>query len=272
MDNRPIGVFDSGLGGLTTVRRLMQTLPGEDIIYLGDTGRVPYGSRSKETITRYAIQDAAFLRQFDIKTLVIACGTVSTTAIDTLREKNRDFPIYGVVEATVADAAAATGNKKIGAIGTQATINSMAYKTGLEALIKDVQYRGKACPLFVPLVENGRTEPGDIVVETVVAEYLEEFKAWGADTLILGCTHYPLLERVIGQYMGSGVKLIDSGASTAEYVASQLRDMDMLGDAHRSPEYRYYVTDSTEGFKSLASMFLKTDHLGTVSQVSLEGF
>ena len=136
--------------------------------------------------------------------------------------------IYGVVDATVQAAAAATKNGKIGAIGTVATIKSSAYEKGLQRILPGVQYRGKACPLFVPLVENGRTEPGDIVIETVAAEYLEEFRQWGADTLILGCTHYPLLDRVIGNYMGSGVALIDAGAATAEYVAGELARMDRL--------------------------------------------
>ena len=271
MDNRPIGVFDSGLGGLTTVRRLMQVLPNENVIYLGDTGRVPYGSRSKDTIIRYAMQDAAFLKQFDIKTLVVACGTVSTTALQQLRESS-DIPIYGVVSATVRAAAAATKNGKIGAIGTMATIRSNAYKDMLEKIVPGVQYRGKACPLFVPLVENSRTEPGDIVIETVAAEYLEEFKSWGADTLILGCTHYPLLSRVIGNYMGSEVSLIDAGAATAEFVAEKLRQTDMLAQNTQKAEYRYYVTDSTEGFVNLASLFLKTHHLGTVEQVSLDNY
>ena len=272
MDNRPIGVFDSGLGGLTTVRRLMQVLPNEDIIYLGDTGRVPYGSRSRDTIIRYAMQDAAFLRQFDVKALVIACGTVSTTSMEALRSGNGELPIYGVVDATVQAAAAATKNGKIGAIGTVATIKSSAYEKGLQRILPGVQYRGKACPLFVPLVENGRMEPGDIVIETVAAEYLEEFRQWGADTLILGCTHYPLLDRVIGNYMGSGVALIDAGAATAEYVAGELARMDRLSGKHAAPAYRYYVTDSTENFTALASLFLKTDHLGPVSQVSLESY
>jgi glutamate racemase len=271
MDNRPIGVFDSGLGGLTTVRRLIQVLPHEDVIYLGDTGRVPYGSRSKDTIIRYAMQDAAFLKQFDIKTLVVACGTVSTTALQQLRDSSQ-IPVYGVVDATVSAAAAATKNGKIGAIGTMATIRSNVYKSRLEQLLPDVQYRGKACPLFVPLVENGRTKPGDVVIETVAAEYLEEFKQWGADTLILGCTHYPLLSDVIGNFMGSGVTLIDAGAATAEFVAAKLRQGDMLADSKSPAEYKYYVTDSTEGFVNLASMFLQTDHLGAVEQVSLDNF
>ena len=271
MDNRAIGVFDSGLGGLTTVRRLSQVLPREKIIYLGDTGRVPYGSRSRDTIIRYALQDAAFLRQFDIKALVIACGTVSTTAMDELREMHGDLPIFGVVEATVRAASQATRNGRVGAIGTVATIRSGAYERGLRRLMPDVEYLGKACPLFVPLVENGRIHPGDIVIEPVCAEYLQQFRDWGADTLILGCTHYPLLSEVIGRFMGPDVRLIDAGASVAEHVAGELSRTQMLSGEDAGPECRFYVTDSTENFQNLAGPFLGTDRTEFVRQVSLEG-
>ena len=163
MDSRPIGVFDSGLGGLTTVRELCRLLPGEDIVYFGDTGRVPYGSRSKETIIRYARQDVAFLRTFDLKLIVIACGTVSTTALDILANEN-PIPVLGVVAPAAAAAAETTQNGRIGLIGTQASIRSGAYEALIRKADPAAQVTAQACPLFVPLVENGRFRPGDIVI------------------------------------------------------------------------------------------------------------
>ena len=192
MDQRPIGVFDSGLGGLTAVRELCRLLPGEDVVYFGDTGRVPYGSRSRETIIKYARQDVAFLRTFDLKAILIACGTVSTTALDVLSAEN-PIPVMGVVEPAARAAARLTRSGNIGLIGTQTSVRSGAYERAIQAENPAVRVIGQPCPLFVPLVENGRFRPGDIVIETVAAEYLAPLKAAGVDTLVLGCTHYPLL-------------------------------------------------------------------------------
>ena len=268
MDNRPIGVFDSGLGGLTAVRELQRLLPAEDIIYFGDTGRVPYGGRSRETIIRYARQDVAFLRTFDLKAIVIACGTVSTTALDVLAEEN-DIPVWGVVEPAAAAAAAATRNGKVGLIGTQATIRSGAYERRIARGAPQIRVMAAACPLFVPLVENGRFRRGDIVAETVVGEYLEPFRAAGVDTLVLGCTHYPLLAELIGDFMGPEVALIDVGRTCADAVAGRLVDMDALSAAGRTGESRYYVSDSAEDFSRLASVFLRRDVEEAVTQVEI---
>ena len=268
MDSRPIGVFDSGLGGITAVKKLMEVLPGEDIIYLGDTGRVPYGSRSRETIIKYARQDMNFLQGFSIKAIVIACGTVSTTALDEIAGFY-DVPIFGVVESSVQSALNATQNGKIGVIGTQATIGSGMYKRKLTERAPEVQVFEKACPLFVPLVENGRVFKGDIVLETVAEEYLSELKEQGIDTLIMGCTHYPLIKDVISAFMGDGVSLVDSGAVTAKYVAEELERLSLLSLARKVGVQKYYVTDSTEGFAKIASMFLETDVRGEVEQVAL---
>ena len=194
MDNRPIGVFDSGLGGLTAVKALRRLLPGEDLIYFGDTARVPYGGRSRETLLKYARQDIAFLRSFDLKAVLIACGTVTSTSLDTLRKDN-DLPVLGVVEPSCREALAATNNKKIGMIATLASARSGAYERTLKGLDADVQVVSQPCPLFVPLVENGRFRQGDVVIETVAREYLTPLMEAGVDTLILGCTHYPLAER-----------------------------------------------------------------------------
>ena len=268
MDTRPIGVFDSGLGGLTALRELARLMPQEDLVYFGDTGRVPYGSRSKETIIKYAQQDVAFLSTFDPKAIVIACGTVSTTALDTLRQQYA-VPLYGVVEPAARAAAQRTKNGKVGLIGTQATIRSGAYERALDALRPGTQVTARACPLFVPLVENGRFHPGDIVVETVVKEYLEEVKAQEVDTLMLGCTHYPLLREVIGACMGPEVELVDVGAECARWVMGQLSGRDQLAPQDRKGSHRYFVSDSTGDFAALASMFLGEDVTGDVEQIDI---
>ena len=225
MDRRPIGVFDSGMGGLTAVRELIHLMPEEDIVYFGDTGRVPYGSRSRDTIIKYARQDVAFLNTFDLKAVVIACGTVSTTALEVLEQEN-PIPVLGVVRPAVAEAVAATRSGKIGLIGTQATIRTGAYEKYIAKLLPDAQVTARACPLFVPLVENGRFRPGDRVAEMVAEEYLTPLKEAGVDTLVLGCTHYPLLSQVIGNFMGPDVKLINTGAACARQVAAMLKKRD----------------------------------------------
>lgn len=251
MNQRPIGVFDSGLGGLTVVRELQRMLPGENIIYFGDTGRVPYGGRSKDTIVRYARQDVAFLRTFSPKAIIIACGTVSTTALTELQSES-DVPVWGVVGPAVVAAAAATRNQKVGLIGTQATIRSGAYERLLAQDSPGAEVLSLACPLFVPLVENGRFQPGDPVVELVVAEYLAPLREAGVDTLILGCTHYPLLTTVIANYMGPHVQLINVGEQCARMLSMRMgaTPSDQVGHS------RYYVSDSVEDFSGLATTFL----------------
>ncbi len=268
MDPRPIGVFDSGLGGLTTVRELRRLLPGEDIVYFGDTGRVPYGSRSRETIIRYARQDVAFLRTFDLKLIVIACGTVSTTAMEVLAREN-PIPVLGVV-APAADAAArATRSGKIGLIGTQASIRSGAYEALIHARDPMAQVISQPCPLFVPLVENGRFRPGDVVIETVVSEYLAPLKRRGVDTLVLGCTHYPLLEEVISNFMGPDVTLVNAGAEGARAAAERLTFEGALSNRTEGGGCRYFVSDRQEDFSRLASIFLGWDVTGQVGQVDI---
>lgn len=271
MDNRPIGIFDSGLGGLTAVRELERILPGEELVYFGDTGRVPYGSRSPETILKYAQQDVAFLRQFDLKAIVIACGTVSTTSLDRLAAEN-PLPIRGVVGPAAKAAVAATKNHRIGLIGTAATIRSGAYERAMAALDPAVRVTAQACPLFVPLVENGRTEPGDVVIEQVCADYLTPVKAAGVDTLILGCTHYPLLAQVIGACMGPGVTLIDVGAACARQVAEELAKDGRLAPAGEAGTSRYYVSDTVENFAALASRFLGRQVGTQVERVDIDKY
>ena len=271
MDTRPIGVFDSGMGGLTAVRQMIRLLPGEDIVYFGDTGRVPYGGRSVETIVRYARQDVAFLRSFDLKAIVIACGTVSTTALHLLKGENT-IPILGVVQPAASAAAKATESGNIGVIGTKATIRSGAYEASIRALLPTARLTAKACPLLVPLVEDGRVRRGDPVTERVVEEYLSSVKAAGVDTLVLGCTHYPLLWDVISDYMGAGVTLIDTGEQAALAAAALLGEQGRLNDPTRTGERRYYASDSAEDFAATASLYLGADISGLVERVAIENF
>jgi len=271
MDNRPIGVFDTGLGGLTAVKELLQSMPGEDLIYFGDTGRVPYGTRSRETILRYAQQDVRFMRSFDIKALVIACGTVSANALDEL-VGSFDMPIIGVVRPAASRAARLTKNRKIGVIGTSATIKSGAYERLLREYAPDAAVYSQACPLLVPLVENGRFERGDRVAELVAAEYLAPLRAAGVDTLILGCTHYPLLTDIIADIMGGDVALVNSGAESAGYVRSVLSMTEKLSCFGRPGTCRYFVSDSVEDFSRYASMYLERGIEGSVEYVDIERF
>ena len=271
MDTRPIGVFDSGLGGLTALRELAALLPGEDLLYFGDTGRVPYGGRSRDTLVKYARQDAAFLRSFNPKAIVIACGTVSTTALDVLRAEN-DIPVFGVVEPAAQAAAHVTRNGRVGLIGTRASIRSGAYERTLDALRPGVEVTARACPLLVPLVENGRFRPGDPVVETVVGEYLAPIQAAGVDALILGCTHYPLVKEIIGARMGPEVTLVDVGEQCARWVKKQLELDGLRNGRPGAGRQRYYVSDSTEDFSDLASIFLGEDVHGEVEQIDITAY
>lgn len=271
VDNRPIGVFDSGLGGLTVVRELKHLLPRERIIYLGDTGRVPYGVRSRETILKYARQDINFLTTFDLKAVMIACGTVSTTSLDTVRTEY-PLPIVGVTESAAREAARITKNNKIGLIGTTASVHSGAYERFIHQYNPKAEVFGAACPLFVPLVENGRFRRGDPVIEMVTAEYLAPLKDLGIDTLVLGCTHYPLLDGVISAFMGEGVRLVSTGTQGARHLADLLTGQDALASAEAEGGCHYYVTDSTEDFARLASIFLGSPVSGLVEQISIEKY
>ena len=270
MDRRPLGVFDSGLGGLTAVRELRSILPSENIIYFGDTSRVPYGGRSKEILLRYARQDIHFLRSFDIKAILVACGTVSTTALPMLQREN-DLPVLGVVEPACRRAAAKTRNKRVGLIATAASVHSGAYEQTLRTIDPEIVTVGKACPLFVPLVENGRFHRGDIVIETVAREYLEPMKAQGLDTLILGCTHYPLLMDIVQDIMGPDVTLINVGQEAAWELKRALERQEMLSDSAEG-ETILYASDRPEDFAFQAGRFLQQELQGTVRSVNIDQY
>ena len=266
-----IGVFDSGLGGLSAVKEFMNLLPNEKIVYFGDTGRVPYGPRSRDIICRYAMQDAHFLLTHNVKMIVAACGTVSSVAGGMLEEK-LEVPYTGVVNPTAYTAVRKTRNGKIGVIGTAATVNSHSYKLRLEKLDPAVRVFEQACPLFVSLVENGIIHHDDQITRLVVRRYMSELKDNGVDTVILGCTHFPLLREAISDYMGEGVTLVDSGFETANYAAKVLREQNLLTDDNTPKTPEFFVSDTPEGFENVAGLFLGRDMEHTVTQIDIEQY
>lgn len=265
-DTRPIGIFDSGIGGLTVVREVFRRLPGESVVYFGDTARVPYGTKSPEVVRRFALQDILFLMRQEVKLLVAACHTVSSVALEGL---NQEFhlPILGVVEPGVRAALKATSNNRIGVIGTRATVSSRTYETKLSAQREGVTVISRACPLFVPLAEEGWLE-GD-VVERIARIYLEPIRKERVDTLILGCTHYPLLKAVIRETMGPEVRVIDSAEETARLVGKRLNLIRMENDPGQRAEHRFFVSDIPDQFAEVGRRFLGED-LGRVERVDLE--
>jgi len=249
----PIGVFDSGIGGLTVLREIVLALPEEDTVYLGDTARVPYGSKSRATVERYAREVASFLASHGVKMLVVACNTASAYALDALDDA-LGIPVVGVVEPGAGRAAALTVNSRVGIIGTEGTIRSNAYTRAIERIAPGIECFAKACPLFVPLAEEGLTQ-GDIAT-LVAARYLSELKDSEIDTLVLGCTHYPLLKKAIASVMGPGVGLIDSAEATASEVKSVLTGSGLLrGPRDDAAGRRFFVTDSPERFVAIGKGF-----------------
>ena len=263
---KSIGVFDSGIGGLTVVKRIASTLPNESIIYFGDTARVPYGSKSNETVTEYALEDASFLIHKNVKAIVVACNTVSSVAIPELR-KRFNVPVIGMIEPGVAYTAKMTTSKRIGVIGTRATVNNKAYTLNLRKHIEDVFVIEKACPLFVPLVEEGWINTD--VTRQIAQEYLRELVEQNIDTLILGCTHYPMLTAVLQEIVGKGTLLVDSGIAAAEAVRADLSRLGMETNSRASGRIEFFVTDIPATFKEVAELFLgKT--FGEVIRIDLE--
>ena len=254
----PVGVFDSGIGGLTVAREIMRNLPSEKIVYFGDTARLPYGNKSKETIIRFSRQIVRFLMKQDVKAIVIACNTASAFALDTLK-KEFDIPIIGVIDAGAEVAASVTKNHRIGVIGTVGTIGSGIHAEYLHRLDPRIEVVGKACPLFVPLAEEGWLN--DPVTEAVAHRYLDDLKKKDIDTLILGCTHYPLLRSLIGNVMGSHVRLVNPAYETALELRNLLTEQDLLSKTPGEEEfpYRFFVSDLAEEFKKFANSILPYD-------------
>lgn len=267
MDSRPIGVFDSGLGGLTAVKELKKILPCESIVYFGDTGRVPYGNRSRETIIKYAKQDADFLVKHDVKMIIAACGTVSSTIPHDFSQ-HFEVPFLTVIDPTAQAAVIASKSGRIGVIGTSATIRSGAYEKAVRRRNDQAEVFSKACPLFVHLVESGIIGRNNEIVRLTANLYLDELKHQNIDTLIMGCTHYPLIADVIADIMGEQVTLIDSGRETAHAASAILTSENMLSDSE-NPFIRYYVSDTADGFSELAGRFLGESVTDCVERVDI---
>ncbi|HGY55513.1 MAG TPA: glutamate racemase [Caldithrix abyssi] len=266
---KPIGIFDSGIGGLTVVKQLMKLLPDEQLIYFGDTARIPYGTKSKRLIEQYALEDAAFLMQFDIKLVVVACNTASSLAMDVLR-RNLDIPVVGVVEPGAVSAAGLTKNNTVGVIGTTATINSGSYASEIAKLDRNIRVLGQPCPLLVPLVEEGWLD--DEVTVLTMRKYFKGLMDNHIDTLILGCTHYPLLEETIQRVVGDKVQLIDSGKETAKVVQQLLAEKGLLNiSGEKTGEDRFFVSDIPAKFEEIGSRFLGRP-LTNVERVDFDQF
>ncbi len=253
MNEKAIGVFDSGVGGLTVLKALMQRLPFESTVYLGDTARVPYGTKSAEVVARYSLANAHFLMRKEIKLLVVACNTASATSLGVLRER-LPIPVLGVIEPG-ARAAALVTRGRVGVIGTPGTIGSGAYQAALARHRPDAVLLVRACPLFVPLAEEGWTE-GE-VVDLVARRYLADFASFEADTLVLGCTHYPLLRQAIARAVGEQVRLVDSAEATAEAVTALLAAHGLAAGAGAPAQHRCFVTDLPERFAEVGARFLE---------------
>ena len=255
MKNLSIGMFDSGIGGLTVLKEVKKLLPSEHILYLGDSARVPYGSKSPQTVTRYALESAIFLLTKGIKLLVIACNTSSALALHILKKK-LPIPVLGVIDPAAVEAARLTRTKRVGVIGTRATTRSMAYEKAVRKLDAEIEVVSMACPLFVPIVEEGLEN--DKIARLVAEKYLGSFKHSGIDVLVMGCTHYPVLEGVIAASLGKGVSIINTGKETAKVVMKTLRQKGMTNDSGKGG-CEYFVTDSPDTFKEIGGRFLGED-------------
>lgn len=268
--NAPVGVFDSGVGGLTVAREIMRNLPEENIVYFGDTARVPYGSKSKDTVLRYSRQIIRFLRTQDVKAIVIACNTASAYALEEV-EKELDIPIIGVVKPGARVACEVTKNKRIGVIATEATIHSGIYSSYIRRQDPQIEVIGKACPLFVPLVEEGWLK--DSVTFEVAGRYLRELMEKDIDTLILGCTHYPLLRSTLREVVGEKVNLVNPAYETARELKRLLAKKGLTNQQDLSEErtYQFYVSDLADKFRSFADSILPFD-VNTTKQISIEEY
>lgn len=253
MSRRPIGIFDSGIGGLTVFKEISRILPREDLLYLGDTARVPYGTKSAETVRRYALQNVRFLLKEDVKMVIVACNTASAFALEEL-QKEFSIPILGVVEPGVEGALRTSRSKRIGVIGTEGTVSSSAYAKHLLRSDSSIFVTSSPCPLFVPLVEEGWWE-GE-VTEEIVRLYLKDMLKQEIDTLILGCTHYPLLKNTLQKVIGPHVALIDSAEETARIASLLLARQNLMRAENRNPRREFFVTDSPERFRRLGHLFL----------------
>lgn len=267
-DLRPIGVFDSGIGGLTVVKAMLELMPHESIVYFGDTARVPYGTKSKETITHFVLQTVRFLNEQNVKLIVIACNTASATSFPEIAAASR-VPVQEVITPGAKAAVAATRNGRVGVIGTERTIQSGAYEAAIHALKPDIRTVSRPCPLFVPLVEEGLIEhPATFMI---ASDYLDPLKRCGIDTLVLACTHYPLLKATLKQVMGTDIAMVDSATETAVAVSRTLERSGLTTDPEARPEHRFFVSDHPAKFIAVGEMFLGRK-MQSVERIDIEKY
>ena len=259
MDTRPIGIFDSGVGGLTAVKALMAAAPWESFVYLGDTANAPYGDRTPAEIRGFSRQNTGFLRARGVKALLVACNTSNANAMDQMLADNPDMPVLGVIEPAAEAAAAATRTGRVGVLATHATVASGAYERAVRTLLSEAAVTAAACPKLVPLVESGRTDPADSELMAAVEEYTAPLMAAGADTVILGCTHYPIIEAAIRAALGPDIALVDSGAASVGALLQALEERDALGDKKMSGGRRFFCSAGLERFVQTGSAFLGWD-------------
>ncbi len=262
---RPIGIFDSGIGGLTVLKEVIRRLPGEDTIYLGDTARVPYGNKSSATVIRYALETADFLLDKKIKMLVVACNTSTSVSLPTLKSRYK-IPIIGVIQPGARKAAEITRTRRIGIIGTERTIKSQAYPQAIREIDPKIRVFSQPCPLFVPLAEEGLANSD--IARMAAKMYLHSIQGKGLDALVLGCTHYPLLKNVIRKVVGDGISLIDSAVEIAQVALRILADSNLLRKSSSGGKHSFYVTDSPERFIKVGAKFLR-ENLSAVKQIRL---
>jgi glutamate racemase len=272
MNDKPIGIFDSGVGGLTVTKAIIDLLPNENIVYFGDTARVPYGNKSKETIIKYSIQNTKFLLQFKIKLLVVACNTSSSYAIPTLKKMFKNLKIIEVVTPGARAAVEYTKNYKIGIIGTKATIKSMSYVKAIKKICKKAKVYCQPTPLFVPLIEEGwvdkirsinndfyQTVNHENILRQLSVEYLAPLKKYGIDVLVLGCTHYPAIKNIIQDIIGEEVTIVDSSVETAKEVKRVIEQNGLKKISTTKPEYQFFVSDDPVSFKKIGSLLLERE-------------
>ena len=255
-DARPIGIFDSGVGGLTVFSEVERALPGEEIVYFGDTARVPYGTKSKETVTKFSVENVEFLMKHNVKLILVACNTASSLSLDFLKRCFK-VPLIGVIEPGARNAVNLTKNNRIGVVGTSATIISGAYEKAVKKINRRIAVYSQSCPLFVPLVEEGWID--ERVTCEVASIYLKGLKSEGVDTLILGCTHYPLLKDVIRKFMGGKISLVDSGGEVAKEARSILDASGLLNEDPGKKKHKFFVSDEPGPFIRLSERFLKRE-------------
>jgi glutamate racemase len=262
----PIGVFDSGVGGLSIAEAIFERLPNESVIFFGDTARVPYGNKSPETLRRFALEDAAFLMSKGVKAIVVACNTIASVGLGEL-ERRFHVPIIGVIEPSARAAVAATRNKRIGLIGTRATVASGAYERAIRHIDPEVHVWSAACPLFVALIEEGWTN--NIVADIVIDEHMRAFEGRGMDTLVLGCSHYALMRVALQRHCGDAVTLVDNAGPAAEELERRLAATGQLRSDGTEPHHEFYVSDRSSNFSQIAEAFLG-EHVEAVRQVTVE--